>query len=89
MGNYKPVSLTSGVGKVLETLIRNQMRNHLNTYKLINGRQHEFMKGRSCLTNVFELNEAVYDGVDEGSAVDVVYLDFQKAVNKVLYYLEG
>ena len=30
LGNYRPVSLTSLVGKVLETLIEDQMRNHLN-----------------------------------------------------------
>ena len=29
LGNYRPVSLTSVVGKVLETLIKDQMRNHL------------------------------------------------------------
>ena len=35
LGYYRPVCLTSVVGKVLETLIRDQMRNHLNKYKLI------------------------------------------------------
>ena len=39
LGNYRPVSLTSVVGKVLETLIRDRMRNHLNKYKLIKGSQ--------------------------------------------------
>ena len=39
MGNYRLVSLTSVVGKVLETLIKDQMRNHLNKYKLIKGRR--------------------------------------------------
>ena len=28
LGNYRPVRLTSGVVKVLETLIKDQMRNH-------------------------------------------------------------
>ena len=32
LGNYRPVSLTSVVGKVLETLIRDQMRNDLKKY---------------------------------------------------------
>ena len=32
LGNYRPVSLTSVVGKVLETLIKDQMRNYLNKY---------------------------------------------------------
>ncbi len=83
LGNYRPVSLTSVVGKVLETLIKDQMRNHLNKYKLIKGSQHGFTKGSSCLTNLLEFYEAVSDWVDEGKAVDIVYLDFKKAFDKV------
>ena len=55
LGNYRPVSLTSVVGKVLETLIKYRMRNHLNKYKLIKGRQHELTRGKSCLTIFFRV----------------------------------
>ena len=83
LGNYRPVGLTSVVGKVLETLIKDQMRNHLNKYKLIKGSQHGFTKSSSCLTNLSEFCEAVSDWVDDGKAVDMVYLDFKKAFDKV------
>ena len=82
LGNYRPVSLTSVVGKVLKTLIKDWMKNHLNKYKLIKGSQHGFTKGSSCLTNLLEFYEAVSDWVDEGKAVDRVYLDFKKAFDK-------
>ena len=75
--------LTSVVGKVLETLIKDQMRNHLNKYKPIKGSQHGFTKGSSCLPNLLEFYEAASDCVDEGKAVDIVYLDFKKAFDKV------
>ena len=71
------------MGKVLETLIKDQMRNHFNKYKLINGSQHGFTKGSSCLTNLLEFYEAVSDWVDEGKAVDRVYLDFKKTFDEV------
>ena len=71
------------MGKVLETLIQDRMRNHLNKYKLIKGSQHGFTKGSSCLTNLLEFHEAVSDWVEEGKAVDIVYLDFKKAFDKV------
>ena len=45
--------------------------------------QHGFVKGRSCLTNLIEFFEEVRRRVDEGSAVDVVYMDFSKAFVKV------
>ncbi|KAK4827578.1 hypothetical protein QYF61_019480 [Mycteria americana] len=45
----------------------------------IKSRQHAFMKGRSCLTNLISLYDQVTHLVDEGKAVDVIYLDFSKA----------
>ena len=54
----------------------------MEPYKLIKGSQHEFTKGSSCLTNLLEFYEAVSDWVDEGKAVDIVYLDFMKAFDK-------
>ena len=45
----------------------------------ISERQHGFVKRRSCLTNVIEFFEEVTKMIDEGRAVDVVYMDFSKA----------
>ena len=45
--------------------------------------QHGFLKARSCLTNQLCFFEEITKWVDDGSPVDVVYLDFQKAFDKV------
>ena len=81
--NYRPVSLTSVVGKLLETLIRDHMVEILVKHKLINTSQHGFLKAKSCLTNILCFLEEITKWVDDGSPVDVVYLDFQKAFGKV------
>ena len=81
--NYRPVSLTSVVSKLLETLIRDHMVEFLVKHKLINTSQHGFLKARSCLTNLLCFLEKITKWVDDGSPVDVVYLDFQKAFDKV------
>ena len=52
-------------------------------HKLINLCQHGFLKARSCLTNLLCFFEEITKWVDEGSPVDVIYLDFQKAFDKV------
>ena len=52
-------------------------------HKLINTSQQGFLKARSCLTNLLCFFEESTNCVDDGSPVDVVYLDFQKAFDKV------
>ena len=80
--NYRPVSLTSVICKLLETIIRDHMMDFLVKYKLINTYQHGFLKARSCLTNLLCFFEEITKWVDDGSSVDVIYLDFQKALIK-------
>ena len=50
--NYRPVSLTSVICKLLETIIRDHMMDFLVKHKLINTSQHGFLKARSCQTNL-------------------------------------
>ena len=81
--NYRPISLTSVVCKMLETLIRDKLVNHLEENKLIRDTQHGFRNKRSCLTNLLDFLHDVFNRYDESKAVDVIYLDFQKAFDKV------
>ncbi len=48
--NYRPISLTSIVGKMLESVIVKNIRDRLEDYRLINHSQHGFMPGKSCLS---------------------------------------
>ena len=82
-GNYRPVSLTSVVCKMMESIIKDTMVEFLDRHSLIKDSQHGFRKSRSCLTNLLEFLEDVTSSVDDGNAVDVVFLDFQKAFDKV------
>ena len=41
------------------------------------------MNGRSCLTNLISFYDKVTRLLDEGQAADVVYLDFNKAIDTV------
>ena len=52
--NYRPVSLTSVICKLMESIIKDEIIKLFNISKLKNGSQHGFTKGRSCLTNLLE-----------------------------------
>uniref|UniRef100_A0A8B9I2Q1 Reverse transcriptase domain-containing protein n=1 Tax=Anser brachyrhynchus TaxID=132585 RepID=A0A8B9I2Q1_9AVES len=82
-GNYRPVSLTSVPGKLMEQIILRVITRHLQGNQAIRPSQHGFMKGRSCLTNLISFYDQVTRLVDEGKAVDVVYLDLSKAFDTV------
>jgi len=82
-GNYRSVSLTSILGKVMEHLILEVIIKQVEEKKVIRSSQHGFTKGKSCLTNLIAFYDAMTGWVDEGRAVDVVYLDFSKAFDTV------
>jgi hypothetical protein len=56
---------------------------HLLENNLIKDSQHGFMPGKSCATNLVEFMDVVSKAVDDGEAVDIFYLDFAKAFDKV------
>ena len=82
-GNYRPVSLTSILCKVMESILRDDMVEHLKDNELIFSSQHGFVNRRSCLTNLLEYFEKVTELIDQGNSVDIFYLDFAKAFDKV------
>ena len=51
--NYRPVSLTLVICKLLEKVIKDHVVDFLVKHKLLNSSQHGFLKVRSCLTNMF------------------------------------
>ena len=67
----------------MESLLKDVIVEHLNENNLIFSSQHGFVKNRSCLTNLLEYLETLQDLVDKGNSVDVAYLDFSKAFDKV------
>ena len=81
--NYRPVSLTSQVCKVLESIVKDKIVDHLKKNNTLSDNQHGFREGRSCLTNLLETLEMWTGFLDDGDGVDVAYLDFRKAFDLV------
>ena len=82
-GNYRPVSLTSMAGKCMEWLIRDAIMTHMTENDLLSPKQHGFIQGRSCVTQLLAVLHSRTLALDEGGNIDTIYLDFAKAFDTV------
>ena len=83
VGNYRPVSLTSVCCKLLEKIIRKSLLGHMISNGYLSDYQHGFVQGRSCTTQLLRVMDMWTEILDQGGAIDAVYLDFAKAFDTV------
>ena len=81
--NYRPVALTSHIIKTLEKLLVKNISEYLEQNDKMNQDQHGFRSGRSCLSQLLAHHQKVLTSLENNKDVDVVYLDFAKAFDKV------
>ena len=85
--NYRPVSLTSVVSKVMEHIIHSSVMRFFDHNNVLNDCQHGFRSKRSCETQLISTVESIASklktGKVSGNQVDVIQLDFAKAFDKV------
>ena len=81
--NYRPITLTSIIGKILESIISDALLNHFNHHSLLNANQHGFVPKRSCTSQLLMVLEDWTRAIQRNSYSDVIYLDFSKAFDTV------
>ena len=79
-GNYRPVSLTSIVCKILESIIRDAIVEYMKENLLFSGKQFGFIGGRSTSLQLLKVLDRWTEMLD---CVDVIYCDFMKAFDTV------
>ena len=80
---YRPVALTSLLKKIFEKVIRKHLVSFMEEHQMFNHSQHVFRSGRSCLSQLLAHFDHIAHLLEQGKSVDVNYLDFAKAFNKV------
>ncbi|GAB0176432.1 mitochondrial enolase superfamily member 1 [Grus japonensis] len=84
---YRPISLTSVPGKVMEWILLGAITSQMK--HVIGKSQHGFTKGKSCLTNLITFYDKVTCSVDVGQAVDIVYLYLVASPKEVMKMIRG
>ena len=84
VNSYRPVSLTSIVCKILESIIVDKIMDYLTSNNLISNKQYGFIKGRSTSIQLLNLLDKWTKHLDNNrEGVDIIYTDFEKAFDKV------
>ena len=79
--NYRPVSLTSIAGKILEQIIRDTVTEHMKDNDLLSDKQFGFIG--STVLQLLKVLDSWTKTLENGGCIDVVYCDFMKAFDKV------
>jgi len=83
--NYRPVTLLPVFSKIMETVVAQELMNHLERRGHIFSSQHGFRPGCLCTTNLLSAQTDWISSVDAGLGIAVQYLDVSKAFDWVRY----
>ena len=86
-GNYRPISLTSIVCKIMESLIKEPVMNHILSNKLLPPKQYGFISGKSSITQLLRYLGSCVETIVIGGVTGTIYLDFAKAFDTVPHLL--
>lgn len=83
--NYRPISLTCTLCKIMESIIKDSLLAHLLSKGLISRHQHGFISRHSTGTNLLESTHDWITALSGSKFVDIVYIDFSRAFDSIVF----
>ena len=80
---YRPISLTSCVGKLIERLVANRLTRYLDQNNIIKKEQSGFRKHRSTIDNLLFMSQKGVEAINRGKSCVAIFFDIEKAFDKV------
>lgn len=81
--NYRPIALTSHVGKIMERMIVERLMFYLESKGLLSPHQNGFRKGRGTMDPVVFLETEVKKAQIKKESVLAIFLDVEKAYDMI------
>ena len=75
--------MTSHIVKAFEHILKPFIQSHLENYDLLSEFQHGFRENRLCLIQLLKFNEEMLQHLENGSNLNVIYLNLAKAFDRV------
>uniref|UniRef100_A0A670ZAD8 Reverse transcriptase domain-containing protein n=1 Tax=Pseudonaja textilis TaxID=8673 RepID=A0A670ZAD8_PSETE len=83
--NYRPISLCCGTCKAIDSIINQSIILHLETNNLLSNKQFGFRKKLSCNLQLLHCKNIWTTQLDQGKAIDAIYIDFCKVFDSVVH----
>ena len=83
--NYRPISLTCVLCKILENIVASSLSRHFTDLNIVYELQHRFRERGSCETQLIMLVDELSKNMQMGKQTDLILLDFSKAFDKVAH----
>lgn len=81
--NYRPISLLCTASKVMEHFLFKHVTSFLESNRFFSPNQHGFQQGFSTATQLIHTTDDFLKTLDKGGQIDAIFLDFEKAFNRV------
>ena len=81
--NYRPISLTSIVSKLMESFVKDSTMTNIRVKNLLSSKQYFFINGRSTTTQLLSYLNKCTDTIVSGGVVDTIYFEFAKILDGV------
>lgn len=86
VSSHRPISLLCTCAKLLEHIVFKHISAFLDRNNIIDSRQHGFRKGLSTTTQLLETVHDLASALDSHSQIDIIFLDFEKAFDRVSHH---
>lgn len=87
VNNYRPISLTCVLCKLLEHIISSNMWSHIDNYNIVTENQHGFRKNLNTTTQLLHVTHRAAEALDQKRNYNIVSFDFTKAFDRVPHEL--
>jgi hypothetical protein len=81
--NFRPISLLSNIGKLIEKLMYNRLISFLNLSNSLYSLQFGFRKNHSTNQALIDITETIREALDQKQFAGGVFVDLQKAFDTV------
>ena len=83
VSNFRPITLTPTICKLVEKLVHEQLVSYLNAEGLINSDQHGFLAKHSTCTALLTVTDAILRGMDQSEVTILTLLDLSRCFDVI------